>query len=62
MSCCNFDCRQGRDCPARLTTYKKEFDHLGNPIDQTPPWTAPDLLIVLLSVLCIVGLFSGVFQ
>ena len=52
------NCRQGRACDC----YHANFDQLGNPIDQTPPWTAPDLLIVLLSVLCIVGLVSGAFK
>lgn len=58
MSRCNQNCQQGRTCDC----YHTNFDQLGNPIDQTPPWTAPDLLIVLLSVLCIVGLVSGVFK
>lgn len=55
---CTHNCRQGRDC----TCYRVNFDPLGEPVDQSPPWTAPDLLIVLLAVLCIVGLVTGVFK
>ncbi len=55
---CTQNCNQGRAC----NCYRANFDALGQPVDQAPPWTAPDLLIVLLAVLCIVGLVSGVFK
>ena len=59
MSRCNQDCQQGRTCDC----YRSNFTHLGEPVTHTPPpWTIPDLLIVLLSVLCIVGLVSGAFK
>ena len=68
MSCCdemcmNHGCNQGRNCPARLTSYKANFDHLGEPLKQEPaPWTAADLLIVLLAVVCIVAIASGALK
>lgn len=55
---CNQDCNQSRTCP---NDYRVNFDHLGNPIDKTPPLRVSDLLMIALSVLCIVGLISGVF-
>lgn len=55
---CNQDCNQGRSC----NCYAQHFDHLGNPVDLSPPWTVSDLLILTLCVLCIVGLMSGFFK
>ena len=55
---CNHNCNQGRSCDC----YHANFDQLGNPIEQTPPWHPADLLVLLLAFLCIVGMVTGVFK
>ena len=55
---CNHNCNQGRSCDC----YHANFDQLGNPIEQTPPWHPANLLVLLLAFLCIVGMVSGVFK
>ena len=61
MNCCNEygDCRQGRDCPAR--SYKAHFDELGQMRETTPPLHAADLAVIALAVLCIAGMWAGLF-
>lgn len=55
--CVEKNCNQGRDCP---NAYRVNFDHLGNPVDQTPPFRISDLVIIAIAVLGTVALLSGV--
>ena len=65
MNCCDAygNCRQGRDCPARLTSYKKSFDHLGRPIEKAGnDFRISDLLMLAFWALCIVAILTAVIK
>lgn len=63
MNCCNANgqCTQGHECPIRSTSYKCNFDHLGNMTKgDYHPWRRVDiaLVIALFITIILIG-FSG---
>jgi hypothetical protein len=59
-TCSTHGCNQSAGCAAHA--YKAHFDHLGQPVDQTPPWHAADLMVIAFSVICLAGMVAGIFQ
>lgn len=40
--------------------YHDNFDHLGEPVEQTAPWTLPDFFVCAFLVFVVCALLSGV--
>ncbi len=59
-ACTRGTCQQGRNCDCCPNSYKANFDHLGNQVDQTQPFRISDLIIIAIAVLGTVALLSGV--
>jgi hypothetical protein len=61
MNCCDYDCNQGRDCPARVAKVGKGTPTGEPPFEYVPTWRdyLPDLARAVLLV--ILGMFFGVF-
>ena len=72
MNCCDYNCTQGRDCPVRAarqgmavheptdTTYRANFDHLGQPVHADSVFKLSDLGWLLIAIVVIYCLVTGV--
>ena len=56
-TCCNHNCNQSRTCP---NAYRTHFDHLGEQIEQEPPFVLTDLIIIAIAVIGTAVLVAGV--
>jgi hypothetical protein len=57
---CNQQCNQGRQCDCCPNAYRTHFDHLGEPIEQEPPFLLTDLIIIAIAVIGTAVLVAGV--
>ena len=58
---CGGNCNQGRlPCDCGPNAYRTHFDHLGEQIEQEPPFVLTDLIIIAIAVIGTAVLVAGV--
>jgi hypothetical protein len=57
---CGGNCNQGRTCDCCPNAYRTHFNHLGEPIEQDPPFVLTDLIIIAIAVIGTAVLLAGV--
>jgi hypothetical protein len=57
---CGGNCNQSFTCDCQPNAYRTHFNHLGEPINQDPPFLLTDLIIIAIAVVGTAVLLAGV--